>query len=226
MGNYERIIGLKSVWLTIVRRFVIILIIFIPISLVSVAYTQLFMTKTYLSSITLLSDKDISPTGYTPLPSAVKSEKVAKAAEESLAKTKDDDGNPITPIKHANGSAITWEEILKGINIPSAVSTATRKVSIEYQSTEQSIAKPILEAVAKATIANNPLSGINLSISGTATTGTHSSSENKYMLIGIAAGFVLGCVLAFIDEVISDEVYDKKDIEMLGADGFEISASK
>ena len=43
MEKYEKSIGLKTIWLTLVRRFHIILLIFIPIALISVVYSYAFI---------------------------------------------------------------------------------------------------------------------------------------------------------------------------------------
>jgi capsular polysaccharide biosynthesis protein len=234
MERYEKSIGLKTIWLTIVRRFLTILVVFAPIAIATVVYTQFFIKKTYTSSVTLTADKDITAAAYSSFPIVVKSEDIAKEAERNLAKL-DEEGNPILdendqPLKattHADGSRITWGEIQGGLSVASSISLATRKLSFSFQGYEQGIIKPILDEVAKAIVAADPYkaSAIKLTASE-ATSATKNSSENKYLLIGMVAAVVLGLGFGFVDEIVSDEVYDKKDIELLGCDGFEITVNK
>ena len=73
MEKYEKTIGLKTIWLTIVRRFLVIFAVFIPIALATVVYTQFFMTKTYQSSVTLYRAGSITAAQYPIIPSTVKS---------------------------------------------------------------------------------------------------------------------------------------------------------
>ena len=65
-----------------------------------------------------------------------------------------------------------------------------------------------------------------MTISKAASSPSDVSGTNKYLIIGIAAGAVLALGLAFVDEIISDEVYDRRDVELLGSPSFEITASK
>ena len=234
MERYEKSIGLKTVWLTIIRRFLTILVVFAPVAIATVVYTQFFIKKTYSSSVTLTADKDISVAAYSSFPIVVKSEDVAKEAERNLAKL-DEEGNPILdnnnqPLKattHADGSKITWGEIQSGLSVASSISSATRKVSFSFQGSEQGIVKPILDEVAKAVVVADPYKSTTTKLTaGEASAAAKNSSESKYLLIGLAAAVVLGLGFAFVDEIVSDEVYDKKDIELLGCDGFEITVNK
>ena len=53
MEGYEKTIGLKTIWLTLIRRFEYILFVFIPIALTTLIVTQVVLTKTYQSSVTV-----------------------------------------------------------------------------------------------------------------------------------------------------------------------------
>lgn len=219
--QYERLIGLKTIWLTIVRRFKVIFIIFIPIALASVMYTQLFMTKTYQSSVTYYCAGSFTAVKYPAIPSAVKSMETATQVEKNLAGADDH-----VVVRHANGNPITKEEIYSGITIASSISSTTGTISFTYQSTDKTVTKAILEEVATVALPEVVKTFAGTVISTHAGEGVKNSSENKYMLIGIAAGLVLACGFAFVDEIFSDEVYDKYDVMNLGSDGFEITVSK
>ena len=237
MEKYEKIIGLKSIWLTIVRRFVVAIIVFAPIALATIVYTQFFITKTYISSGTFSTSSDINTQAYASLfPPLIKSEETAKEAERELAKL-DEEGNqvfdennqPLKATTHTDGSKITWREIQNGIYIASSVSATTRLISFSFQSTDSKICQPTVQAVLDVLNGKEIMNGstkVTLSISKMASSVSKNSSENKYLLIGLAAALVLGLGFAFIDEIVSDEVYDKKDIELLGCDGFEITVNK
>ncbi|MBQ7243954.1 MAG: hypothetical protein IJS52_07090, partial [Bacilli bacterium] len=58
--QYERQIGLRTIWLTILRRFVDAIVIFVPIALASFVVTQKVMTKSFTSSTTLTINGVIS----------------------------------------------------------------------------------------------------------------------------------------------------------------------
>lgn len=219
MEKYEKTIGLKTIWLTIVRRFLVIFAVFIPIALATVVYTQFFMTKTYQSSVTLYRAGSITAAQYPIIPSTVKSSETAQTVADKL-KTAD------PAIKHSNGSEITAAEILNGLSIASSISTTTGTVSFTFQSSDKAICKVVLEEVA-----NVVLPTINATLSGTtisshASEPTKNSKENTYLLIGMAVGAVLALGFAFVYEIISDEVYDKADIDNLGCGGFEFTVSK
>ena len=52
------------------------------------------------------------------------------------------------------------------------------------------------------------------------------SKEDTYLIAGLAISLLLGYGFAFLYEIISDEVFDKSDIETLGCSGFEFTVSK
>ena len=72
MNNYEKSIGLKTIWLTIVRRFKYILLIFVPLLLVTFLVTQFGITKNYQSSVTFLrTSSTIATADYQRLQAAI-----------------------------------------------------------------------------------------------------------------------------------------------------------
>lgn len=219
MEKYEKIIGLKTIWLMIIRRFLAIFAVFVPILLATIVYTQFFITKTYQSSISLYRSGAITVSQYPIIPSAIKSSETAQAVADKL-KTAD----PV--IKHSNGSEITANEIISGISIASSIPATTGTVSFTFQSSDKAICKIVLEEVL-----NVALPTINETLPGTvisshASEPAKNSKENTYLLIGMAVGAVIALGFAFVYEIISDEVYDKDDIEKLGCSGFEFTVSK
>ena len=219
MDKYEKTIGLKTMLLTIIRRFVVIFAVFIPIALATIVYTQFFVDKTYQSSITLYRSAGINSQQYPVIPSTVKSNETAQTVANNLKSA-----NPA--IKHSNGSEITAREILDGLAIASSITSATGTVSFTFQSSDKTICKIVLEEVANVALPtiNATLSGT--SISSHASDPAKNSKENTYLLIGMAVGAVLALGFAFVYEIISDEVYDKSDIDNLGCGGFDFTVSK
>lgn len=216
MDNYERTIGMKTIGLTIVRRFLVILIIFIPVALATFIYTKYGITKTYQSSATMFKSSNFNAAQYENFKAGVKNS--VEAAKSYL------DENNIT---HANGKEITIDEINAGLTY-SALSTTSPSVNINFQSTDSSIPQNVLKAVTEQALATlNTGTGdfATLKFSKEATAAVKNSSENKYLIIGVALGAVLALGFAFIDEIVSDEVYDKKDVEQLGCSGFYINTN-
>ena len=225
MEKYEKFIGLKTIYLTLARRFHFILFIFLPIALASFVVTNFMLTKTYQSTVTVSSNAAIAAADYQVLQTYVK--KVGTADNpgtlDTVVTNLKENG-----VKHSNGSEITINEISSGISFNSLASNSI-SVSFTFQTTEQAIAKPVLDEVAKVALANLKASNTKYNVynvSGEATAGVKNSKERQYFLIALAAGFVVACAVPFVYEIIADEVYDKEDVEMLGSPSFEIKVSK
>ena len=218
MNNYEKSIGLKTIYLTIIRRWKIILFLFIPIALVSFVVTNFFMTKTYQSSVTVSKDTAFSATHFDKFKTALKSSDLATTVADALK----EDGT-----KHSNGNEITASEILSGLSFTTPATTAV-SATFSFQSTDNTITQPVLAKFADSAVesikAVSEFKGIK--VTSTASAAVKNSSERKYLIIGIAAGAVVALGGAFIYEIISDEVYDKGDVEMLGCPAFELKVNK
>ena len=219
--KYEKNIGLKNIWLTIIRRFKTILLIFVPIAVTTLIVTTFVLTKTYQSSATISKTTVFNAAQHQILQSYASNEETITKMVDKL-KEKD--------IKHSNGKEISASDIVSGLSF-SALNTSSIYVTIFYQTTDKSIAQPVLEeltAITVDTLKNDETTKKDFSsvaISSSAGAAVKNSKEKKYLLIGIAAGLVVACGLAFIDEVISDEVYDKSDVELLGCEAFELTTS-
>lgn len=235
--QYERTIGLKTVGLTFLRRFLDIIVVFVPIALGTVIVTQKVMKPTYSSSITISNNAAISQANYNVMSSSLKNSKLSykekvKVEEEETevehfvyteAATKlAEEG-----IKNVGGVAFTAEALSSSISMGAYASNMTN-LTFTMSSKDKTLPKKVLDITmpyVNNAYKKNISNMTNLKV-GTAKEASKSSSEDKYLLIGLAAGFVLACGFAFIDEIVSDEVYDEKDVANLGCPGFMIKASK
>lgn len=235
MYVYERTISLKTIWLTITKRWLSIVLIFAPIALATLIVTQGIMQKSYSSSANLPTNiraseyyqfvKDSVITNGSNLSYTVPVEGgdsqtiyVYREAERELE---------ASAIKHTNGSKISASEIFSGMGVNS-VDTNTTTFVITFTSADSSITKEVLDEVGPMIVTaliqkHGGLSSMTYSAAGSP---IKVSKEATYMLIGFAAGLVVACLLPFIDEILSDEVHDGKDISSLGGDAFEIKASE
>lgn len=223
MPKYERSISLKTVGLTIVRRWTTILLFFIPIAAVAYIVTNNIMTKTYQSTTTLTNGAVISQAQWPLIEPRVKTS--IEATVEALAVSDAEH----TPVKHANGAAITAKEITSGITVSKYVAN-TLTFTISFQSTDSTIVQPVLAELAEQTVvtlkedASTKTPFAAVSITSEASKAAKNSSEQKYFLIGLAAGAVLALGIAFLDEILSDEVYDAKDVAQWGVPAFDMKA--
>lgn len=225
MEKYERQIGLKTIWLTIVRKWHYILFIFLPIVLVSYIVTNFGITKTYQASITLNRGAVISAAQYQVIQSYVTDTSTDTEKPGAIVKTALDLKE--AGKKHSSGAEITAAEIKSGLSFTSLASNSIY-TTFSFTSSDQSIIKDVLTVLADNSItylkdsARNPSSYkdyANLTANA-ATNPSKNSSERKYFLIAVAAAFVLACGVPFVYEIIDDQVYDVKDLNNLGIDGF------
>lgn len=234
MYVYERTISLKTIWLTITKRWLSIVLIFAPIALATLIVTQGIMQKSYSSSSSLSINAVVNTTQHAVVKSSV--------ADSSLTYTipMEDGGSQVifayreaetkleaAGTKHANGSKITASEIFSGMGV-NALATNATDIVITFTSSDSSITAKVLDEIGPMIVSAVKQKGVGLDgmVYNAASAAKKVSKETTYMLIGFAAGFVVACVLPFIDEILSDEVHDGKDIASLGGDSFEIKASK
>ena len=209
MDKYERNISLRTIFLTIVRRYKTILLFFIPIALITLIFTQFVMTKTYQSTVRINSNTIITTQTYQGLQLQFKNETFINGVADKL-KTED--------IKPSNGNEITVSEIKNSLSF-GTLGTNVIYFDLYYQSTDSSVVQPILKAATSYFLEGQDVYKIDPSGVSVA---AKNSSENKYLLIGIAAGVVVACGVAFIDEIMSDEIYDSKDMADYGIPAFDL----
>ena len=228
MDRYEKQIGLKTIYLTLARRFHIILLIFIPIALATFIVTNFMLTKTYQSTVTLNRGAVISAAQYQVIQNYVSdtsSDETKPGAIYTTAlnlKTAD--------VKHANGNEITVAEIKSGLSF-ATLATNSISVNFSFTSSDKSITEKVMDELAKNAVEylksdrnSSKAEYTNLAASK-ATAASKNSSENKYLLIGLAAAVVLALGIPFVYEIVSDQVYDKDDITSFGADAFTLTVT-
>ena len=214
MEGYEKSIGLKTIWLTLIRRFEYLLFVFVPIALTTLIVTQFIMKKTYQSSAVVSIDKAFSATNFEKFKSYVYEKEVLDGASEKLQSEK--------------GLGISASDIKGGISFTTPATTAV-SCKFSFQSSKQGLVQPVMDILSTQVAEYAKAKGGDFAaakVSSPASGPVKNSSENKYLLIGIAAGLVVALGMGFIDEIISDEVYDKKDVEMLGCEAFELEVSQ
>ena len=214
MDKYERNISLRTIYLTIIRRFKTILLFFVPIALIVLVFTTFIMTKTYQSSATITnaSGSAISTQAYQSMQLALKKTEFIDSVVEQL---KTDE------VKHSNKKEIVASEITSGLSF-GTLATNSISVKISFQSTDSKIVQPVLKTLTTKYAESQTTYNVTSEASG----AVKNSSERKYLLIGVAAGLVVACGIAFLDEIFSDEVYDAKDIANYGIPAFDMKVRK
>ena len=220
MENYERTISLKTIWLTLVRRYDGILFIFLPILLASFLVTNFMITKTYQSSVVVNNTAVVNTAQHQQFGEVLKKSETATTTANNLKAAK---------IKHANGAEISASEILGGVNL-SALASNSISMTITFQSTDSSITKYVLDEVAKVAAATaketiSGFGGLTVADAG-ASAAKKNSKDTQYFLIAAVAGLVVALGVPFVYEIFADEVYDAKDIQSWGVPASLIDCSK
>lgn len=213
MEKYERTIGLKTIWLTFVRRWKILLIIFVPATIVTLLVTQLFIPKQYQSSATLSNTSNLNAGTHSAVQNQIKKETTLNKTSQYL--------------QTDYSISLSNDKILNGLSFVAFSSTSPTIVSFSYTSGNKSVVKPVMESLKKATLeelANTDYK--NMFFSSSPSEPKRSDKVKTYLLIGLAASLVLGLGIAFVDEIVSDEVYDEDEIELLGSPSYGLIASK
>ena len=214
---YEKSIGLKTIYLTFVRRFIAIIAIFLPIVLASYIVTSKIIIKTYQSSAALaISGNVIGAGAHSAIEGVIKSPSTSDKVASLLT------------IKHSDGSTISGSEILSGVAC-SIYTANENSLIITFQSNDQTIIKTVLNQLASTSVEllkESSTGYAGLSVYSTATEPVKNSKDNQYFLIGLAVGGILALGMPFIYEIVSDELYDKDDLTKLGIPAFEIKAVK
>lgn len=214
MESYEKSIGLKTIWLTFARRWKLILVIFIPIALGAFIVTRFMLKTTYSSSAVITTNSALDINGYNRVKNEITKDEVYESAAYSLKE------NSIT---HAGGAEITATDIKSGITFTAF--TSGIYIPVSFTTSEQGIAQNVLEAYATSAKEKAKTLYNASDISTHASTEKAESDFKKYFLIALAADLVLALGIPFVQEILDDEVYDRKDIEMLGSEGFELSTT-
>ena len=222
MNKYEKTIGLKTIWITIIRRWQIFLAVFIPICLISFVVTNFMLVKTYVSTISINrgTGTTISTAQYTEMQSyivdlTINTSNPEKSGALVLASQK----------LAKEDIFISSSEIKEGISF-ATFTNGSSSFSFSFTSSNQSIVQRVLQVVTETAIEKmgDNAGYKNSQIVSPASAPIKNSKERTYFLIALAAGFVVAFGIPFVDEIVSDEVYDKYDIESLGCSAFEVKA--
>lgn len=225
MESYEKSIGLKTIWLTFARRWKLILVIFIPIALGAFLVTNFMVKKTYQSSLA------ISRGDGTTITTAQHSAMQAFFTDSTINSEDPTKSGALVKASKTlaeNNITISETQIKTGLSFASMTNGAS-SFTVSFTTANQSIAKAVLDAVSDAAIENMHNGTVNdyktAKKIGEASAPTKNSKERRYLIIALAADLVLALGIPFVQEILDDEVYDKKDIEMLGSEGFELSTT-
>lgn len=218
MDNYERQIGLKTIKLTFIRRWLFMILLFVPIAAGTYIVTNFFMTKTYSSTAAYAkTNAAFNAATYNKLLTLVNTDTVYTVVETRLA----EDG-----VKHSGGAAITAKEIKSGISF-AAMGTNSFTVSFSFKSKDntivQKVAQKVVDVGVETAVTNSDFT--TLYNSSKASAAAKSSNERKYLIIGLAAGAVIALGVPFVYEIVADEIYDAKDIAAWGAEGFDLKVT-
>ncbi len=221
MKKYERTIGFKTIFLIFVRRFEFILFTLIPISLILVITTQFVLPTSFYSTSSLKHyDSVIKDNEYKTIVNYVTSSGTVNGAVKELENNN---------VYHANGSLITVNEISTGLSV-NPLSYNSTVVTITFESSDKTIVKEVLNRVTAFTLdglKKDPLKSLHeFSIAEQANNPVESDKNKKTLIYGLSFGLAVSIFIAFFAELLLDDVYDKGDIETLGASGFEISLPK
>ena len=212
MNRYERAIGLRTIYMTLIRRTEMILAIFLPLFIASYVVTQYMMPKAYTSTSTISDNGAITQPNYELIKMKMKDTTVLEATVNSLK---------------GKGYTVTTSEISSSLNF-SAFASNMVSFTVSFKSKDAALAKQALTDFDTAALENakaSYASFANLTISSPAGDAQKTSSEDKYFLIGAAASFVLALGIPFVYEIVKDEVFESRDIEDLGALGAEVRCS-
>lgn len=219
MKKYQRRISFKTLLLVFIRRWKYFLLFFVPTTVVLAVVTQAILPKTYLSTVSLKRyDSVIKEEQYYLVKNTAFGTYVVSTTVENLQSNN---------IRHADGSAITNDDILSGL-VCQKMPTNSIYVTFSFETKDKTIIEPVLQYIADLTIyALNKSGEFKGMVIGIPVSAPQKSNKNtRLFLAGTFATLAISFVFAFIMEIVFDEVYDNSDIELLGARSYEIKLPK
>ena len=214
MQKYERVIGLKTIYMTLLRRTEAILVLFFAFALASFIVTNFFIPKEYTSTAVYTNNAAITQPVYTLMQNEIKSDLAMEAVITNLKTAK---------VTHENGKEITKSDVTKGLSFSGFASNMV-SFRVSFKSAEQGVTKYVLNEI--STVSKDVLAAKYPNLKpGEASEAAKTSKENTYLLIGVVASLVVALAVPFICEIVNYQVYQKSDIEDFGAEAFEIRAS-
>ena len=216
--NYEKRIGLNTIYLAIKRRFGVILYLLVCSALVGVIYVTSFATKEYKVSAVFTGTAYITTQDFSELKADVSSD----VAIDTTVANLNEKG-----LRHANGDLISSSDI-KGKLTYSDLPGNTYDFKFQLSGTDKSVLKQILNELSNVSIdiVNNYFTSKytykTFSVSQSTSDPIKISKEYNYMLFIMVVGGCLGLILATTKELVSDTVYDKYEFEYYNSDVYEI----
>ena len=214
MDKYEKSIGLKTIWLTMVRRWKVILIVFVPAIITTLIVTQFFIPKQYQSSVTFLNNSALNATTHSAAQLQVKKDATITKAIQYL--------------QSDYSINMTNDKVLNGISFVAFNANNPGILTVSYTSKTKNVVKPVMESLSKAALETFATVDTykSMQISSPVSAVKSVGKGSQYLLIGLAASTILGLGIAFVDEIVSDEVYDEDDVVLLGSASYGLIVSK
>ena len=181
MQKYERTIGLRTIYLTLIRRTEMILAIFLVLAGASFIVTNFFMAKQYTSTSVVANNAAITQPVYTLMQNNIKSDNTMNAVVKNLS---------TAGVKHKNGNAITLSDVKSGLSFSTWASNMVQ-FTLSYKTNDETVAQPILTEITNVAYDVLKPSYAGLTIYSEATKPAKTSKENTYLLVGVAASLVL-----------------------------------
>lgn len=218
MEKYERNVGLKTIWLTFVRRYDVIVFIFVPVLLVSALVTQVILKKQYYSEVVVSKSTIITNEQYQNIQTAASKSSTASKVYTSLKEK---------GLKHKDGSEISAAEIQSGVSFPKYTSNSI-SASFVFNSSDKTITKFVLDEIATTAVDELKTKTYfsDLTILKSASNPVVDKKNMKYFLIASGAGLLLSLAAAFVYEIVTDKVYSRNDVEFYDYTAIDISVPK
>lgn len=209
--TYEGDITLRRFFRALKRNFVTIICFFLFFSIIGVGYLKLTTKQRYTSTGYVTTNVNISGSAYQNIANIVISDECIENTVHALEEEK---------MKHANGTAITYDDIYYGL---SAKALDTLRVHCVYTSSDLSVVQAVLDHVMEQAVAignsdaHDSLYRKSLIVLTKAS--EPSKIANNTLMKGALFAFVglaLGVAAAIIRENARDTIYTSIDFDELG----------
>lgn len=209
--TYEGDITLRRFFRALKRNFLTIVSFFLLFCLIGVGYLKLTTKQRYTSTGYVTTEINISGSAYQNIANIVISDECIETAVNTLEEKE---------VKHANGTAITFEDIYYGL---SATALDTLRVRCVYTASDSTVVQTILDTIMEEAVAignsdaHDSLYRKSLIVLTRAT--APSKIANNTLMKGALFAFVglaLGVAAAIIRENARDTIYTAIDFDELG----------
>lgn len=209
--TYEGDITLRRFCRALKRNFLTIVCFFLLFCIIGAGYLKLTTKQRYTSTGYVTTDTNISGSAYQNIANIVISDECIEKTVDALEEEK---------MKHANGAAITFEDIYYGL---SAKALDTLRVHCVYTSSDVSVVQAVLDHVMEQAIAIGNSDEYDSLYRKSLIVLTKASepskiANNTLMKAALFAfvGLALGVAAAIIRENARDTIYASIDFDELG----------